>query len=41
MTTWYRPDGPMGPDAVADAYAAMACRAVGASVPLATGAQAG
>jgi AcrR family transcriptional regulator len=30
VTTWYRADGPLGPDAVADLYAAMACRAVSA-----------
>ncbi|MFN6979132.1 MAG: TetR family transcriptional regulator [Gemmobacter sp.] len=41
VTTWYRSGGPMGADAVAEAYAAMACRAVGAAVPLATGTPAG
>jgi hypothetical protein len=30
VTTWYRPDGPLGVEAVATIYATMACRAVSA-----------
>jgi AcrR family transcriptional regulator len=40
VTTWYRPDGPLGPAAVAEAYADMACRAVAAPGGLAGGAAA-
>lgn len=36
VTTWYRPGGPLGPEAVAAAYADMACRAVAAPAGLAS-----